>query len=48
MRLVEVIPTMDTDPAFFDQVTQALGRIGKTPIRVKDVVGFAARLCMRS
>jgi 3-hydroxybutyryl-CoA dehydrogenase len=41
MKLVEVIPTMDTDPAFFDQVTQALAGIGKTPIRVKDVVGFA-------
>ena len=41
MKLVEVIPTMDTDPAFFDQVTQALASIGKAPIRVKDVVGFA-------
>ena len=41
MKLVEVIPTMDTDPAFFDQVTQTLAGIGKTPIRVKDVVGFA-------
>lgn len=41
MKLVEVIPTMDTDTAFLDQVTQALTGIGKTPIRVKDVVGFA-------
>jgi 3-hydroxybutyryl-CoA dehydrogenase len=41
MKLVEVIPTMDTDPTFFDRVTQALAGIGKTPIRVKDVVGFA-------
>jgi 3-hydroxybutyryl-CoA dehydrogenase len=41
MRLVEVIPTMDTDPAFADQVSETLASIGKTPIRVKDVVGFA-------
>ena len=41
MKLVEVIPTMDSDPAFVDQVMQTLARIGKTPIRVKDVVGFA-------
>jgi 3-hydroxybutyryl-CoA dehydrogenase len=41
MKLVEVIPTMDSDPAFVDQVTQTLAGIGKTPIRVKDVVGFA-------
>ena len=41
MKLVEVIPTMDSDPAFVDQVMQTLAGIGKTPIRVKDVVGFA-------
>jgi 3-hydroxybutyryl-CoA dehydrogenase len=41
MQLVEVIPAMDTDPAFADAVTEALKAIGKTPIRVKDVVGFA-------
>jgi 3-hydroxybutyryl-CoA dehydrogenase len=41
MRLVEVIATQDTDPAFVDAVAAALVSIGKTPIRVKDVVGFA-------
>ena len=41
MRLVEVIPAVDTDPAFVDEVAQSLASIGKTPIRVKDVVGFA-------
>jgi 3-hydroxybutyryl-CoA dehydrogenase len=41
MKLVEVIPTMDTDPVFVDQVSQALASVGKTPIKVKDVVGFA-------
>jgi 3-hydroxybutyryl-CoA dehydrogenase len=41
MRLVEVIPTMDTDPAFVDAVEKTMVAIGKAPIRVKDVVGFA-------
>jgi 3-hydroxybutyryl-CoA dehydrogenase len=41
MRLVEVIPSMDTDPVFIDQISETLTAIGKTPIRVKDVVGFA-------
>lgn len=41
MQLVEVIPGMDTDPGYADAITQTLVAIGKTPIRVKDVVGFA-------
>ena len=41
MKLVEVIPGMDTDAAFADAVTAVLTSIGKAPIRVKDVVGFA-------
>jgi 3-hydroxybutyryl-CoA dehydrogenase len=41
MRLVEVIPTIDTDPAFVDAVEKTMVAIGKAPIRVKDVVGFA-------
>jgi 3-hydroxybutyryl-CoA dehydrogenase len=41
MRLVEVIATEDTDPAFADAVARTLTAIGKTTIRVKDVVGFA-------
>ena len=41
MRLVEVILSMDTDPVFADQVSETLTAIGKTTIRVKDVVGFA-------
>jgi 3-hydroxybutyryl-CoA dehydrogenase len=41
MRLVEVVSSMDTEAAFADQVSEALTAIGKTPIRVKDVVGFA-------
>jgi 3-hydroxybutyryl-CoA dehydrogenase len=41
MKLVEVIPSIDTDEAIADQVSAALEAIGKAPIRVKDVVGFA-------
>jgi 3-hydroxybutyryl-CoA dehydrogenase len=41
MRLVEVIATDDTDADFADAVAETLASIGKAPIRVKDVVGFA-------
>jgi 3-hydroxybutyryl-CoA dehydrogenase len=41
MRLVEVIPAIDTDPVFVDKISETLTAIGKTPIRVKDLVGFA-------
>jgi 3-hydroxybutyryl-CoA dehydrogenase len=41
MRLVEVIAGADTDAAYADAVAETLAAIGKTPIRVKDVVGFA-------
>jgi 3-hydroxybutyryl-CoA dehydrogenase len=41
MRLVEVIPAMDTDPNYADDVSALLASVGKAPIRVKDVPGFA-------
>ncbi|RBP17643.1 3-hydroxybutyryl-CoA dehydrogenase [Roseiarcus fermentans] len=41
MRLVEVIPAADTDASFVESVAETLTAIGKAPIRVKDVVGFA-------
>jgi 3-hydroxybutyryl-CoA dehydrogenase len=41
MKLVEVIPGMDTDPQVAAAVTAAFRTVGKTPIMVKDVVGFA-------
>ena len=41
MRLVEVILAADTEPAFVDEVMETMIAIGKAPIRVKDVVGFA-------
>ena len=41
MKLVEVIPGLDTDPLIVEQMMSACREIGKTPIEVKDVVGFA-------
>ena len=41
MKLVEVIPGIDTDAATVDDVVAFCRDIGKAPIRVKDVVGFA-------
>jgi len=41
MQLVEVIPGLDSDPSYADAISETLRTIGKTPIRVKDVVGFA-------
>jgi 3-hydroxybutyryl-CoA dehydrogenase len=41
MRLVEIIPTADSDSTFVDTVMATMKEVGKTPIRVKDVVGFA-------
>ncbi|MCZ6720604.1 MAG: 3-hydroxyacyl-CoA dehydrogenase family protein [Proteobacteria bacterium] len=40
MKLVEVIPGMDTDEAAVETVTTALRAAGKEPIRIKDVPGF--------
>lgn len=41
MKLVEVIPGLDTAPEVVELTMQVCRDIGKTPIRVKDVVGFA-------
>jgi len=41
MRLVEVIPGLETDEKAVSQTMSVLSNIGKTPIRVKDVPGFA-------
>ena len=41
MRLVEVIPAADTDPAFAQAISETLSGVGKAPILIKDVVGFA-------
>ncbi|HZP92934.1 MAG TPA: 3-hydroxyacyl-CoA dehydrogenase family protein [Burkholderiales bacterium] len=41
MKLVEVIPGLDTAQQTVDAAIAACREAGKTPIRVKDVVGFA-------
>jgi 3-hydroxybutyryl-CoA dehydrogenase len=41
MKLVEIIPAFDTSEPTIGTVTELAQAIGKTPIRVKDVVGFA-------
>lgn len=41
MKLVEVIPGLDTAASTVDAAMQVCRDAGKTPIRVKDVVGFA-------
>jgi len=41
MKLVEVIPGIDTDPRAVEEAKTLCRSAGKTPIQVKDVVGFA-------
>jgi 3-hydroxybutyryl-CoA dehydrogenase len=41
MKLVELVPGLETDPRYVDSISDTLRAAGKTPIRVKDVVGFA-------
>jgi 3-hydroxybutyryl-CoA dehydrogenase len=41
MKLVEIIPTFDTSEETVATATRLAAGAGKTPIRVKDVVGFA-------
>jgi 3-hydroxybutyryl-CoA dehydrogenase len=41
MKLVEVVPGFATDAAVADEVTAVLTGIGKQPVRIKDVAGFA-------
>ncbi len=41
MQLVEVIPGIDTHQGTVEQVMELCKDIGKTPIKIKDVVGFA-------
>lgn len=41
MKLVEIIPAFATEPAVADEVITILQGIGKQPVRIKDVAGFA-------
>jgi 3-hydroxybutyryl-CoA dehydrogenase len=41
MQLVEVVPGFDTEPEIRGWIMSLLSRVGKQPIAVKDVAGFA-------
>ncbi|WP_305096396.1 3-hydroxyacyl-CoA dehydrogenase family protein [Croceibacterium aestuarii] len=41
MKLVEVIPGFATDESVADEVAELLAGLGKEPVRIKDVAGFA-------
>lgn len=41
MKLVEVVSGFATDPAVADEATVIMAGIGKQPVRIKDVAGFA-------
>lgn len=41
MKLVEVIPALETEETAVERMMECCRDIGKTPIRVKDVTGFA-------
>jgi 3-hydroxybutyryl-CoA dehydrogenase len=40
MKLVEVVRTIATEPAVFDEVVEFALRLGKTPVRTSDRTGF--------
>lgn len=40
MKLVEVVRTVATDPAVYEDVVAFAGRLGKTPVRTSDRTGF--------
>jgi 3-hydroxybutyryl-CoA dehydrogenase len=40
MKLVEVVRTIATDPAVYDEMVQFGGKLGKTPVRAHDGGGF--------
>jgi 3-hydroxybutyryl-CoA dehydrogenase len=47
MRLVEVVPGAETANAVADEVTALAGRMGRTPVRAADEIGFIANRCAR-
>lgn len=40
MKLVEIIRTIATDPAVFEEIVEFAKRLGKTPVRTSDRTGF--------
>jgi 3-hydroxybutyryl-CoA dehydrogenase len=48
MALVEVVPAFATDPAIVAQVMDVLRGIGKQPVTIKDVAGFAVNRMLQA
>lgn len=48
MRLVEVIPGLETEEGTINFIMDCCKKIGKVPIRVKDVTGFAVNRILHS
>ena len=48
MDLVEVVAGEDSSAAALDAATEVARRIGKTPIRARDSVGFVGNRCLRA
>jgi 3-hydroxybutyryl-CoA dehydrogenase len=40
MKLVEVVKTISTDPAVYDEMVAFAAKLGKTPVRAQDSTGF--------
>jgi 3-hydroxybutyryl-CoA dehydrogenase len=47
MELVEVVAGDDSSPAALEAATEVVRRMGKTPIRARDSVGFVGNRCLR-
>jgi 3-hydroxybutyryl-CoA dehydrogenase len=47
MELVEVVAGDDSNPAALEVATEVVRRMGKTPIRARDSVGFVGNRCLR-
>ena len=47
MRLVEVVPGTETAAAVADAATEVARRMGRTPVRAADEIGFIANRCAR-
>jgi 3-hydroxybutyryl-CoA dehydrogenase len=47
MRLVEVVPGSETAAEVADEVTGVAERMGRTPVRAADEIGFIANRCAR-
>jgi 3-hydroxybutyryl-CoA dehydrogenase len=47
MELVEVVAGDDSSDAALDAATRVAERMGKTPIRARDSIGFVANRCLR-